>query len=311
MAQVKNSTRFRSLRAYRMPRYWLTWATLGLMKLVAHLPFPVQIKIGQGLGLLLLSFARERRHVCEVNLRLCYPKLNSQQLRQLVKKTFISNGIGLIEVAIAWYREPSDFENRVSASGLEHLKTAFNRGKGVLLVSAHFSTIEIGAFLSNLYFKMDATYRSNKNALFDAAMYNGRIKHHPAIIDRKDIRGAMRSLKNGHILWYAPDQDYGPKHSVFVPFFGVEAATITATSRFANFNDSSVIFFSHYRNKDNSGYKLYFSPEIKDYPTEDPKDDAITINTLVENAIKKQPEQYLWLHKRFKTQATGKSARPY
>ena len=294
-----------------MPKYWLTWIALGLMRLVAHLPFPLQIKIGQGLGLLLFNFARERRHICEVNLRLCYPELSSKNLKQLVKKTFISNGIGLIEVAIAWNRDPLDFEKRVSVSGLENLNKALDRGKGVLLVSAHFSTIEIGAFLSNLYFKMDATYRSNKNALFDAAMYNGRIKHHSTIIDRKDIRAAMRSLKSGHILWYAPDQDYGPKHSVFVPFFGVEAATITATSRFAGFNDSSVIFFSHYRNEDNSGYQLYFSPGLENYPTGDPANDATTINKLVETAVRKQPEQYLWLHKRFKTQAAGKSARPY
>jgi len=281
------------------------------MWLIAHLPFPIQIKFGQGLGLMMLWFARKRRQICEINLRLCYPKLNDIQLKQLVRKTFISSGIGLIEVAIAWYREPIDFKARVTTTGLENLTSAINRGKGVLLICAHFTTIEMGGFLSNLFFKMDATYRPNKNALFDAAMYNGRARHYPAIIDHKDIRSAMRSLKEGHILWYAPDQDYGPKHSVFVPFFGIQAATITATSRFARFNDSAVIFFSHYRNEDNSGYHLYFSPILTNYPTGDPEKDAITINKLVEDAIRKKPDQYLWLHKRFKTQAGGKSARPY
>ena len=121
----------------------------------------------------------------------------------------------------------------------------------------------------------------------------------------------MRSLKAGRILWYAPDQDYGIKHSVFVPFFGNPAATITATSRFAKVNDSAVLFFSHYRNDDNSGYHLEFSPILDNYPTGDDEKDATTINKLIEKAILKQPDQYLWLHKRFKTQAAGKSARPY
>jgi KDO2-lipid IV(A) lauroyltransferase len=196
-------------------------------------------------------------------------------------------------------------------SGLENLETAVAKRKGVLLLCAHFTTLEFGGFLFNLNGRMDVTYRPNNNLLFDAAMYNGRIRHHTAVLDRKDIRGAMRSLKQGHILWYAPDQDYGAKHSVFVPFFGNQAATITATSRFAAFNDSEVVFYSHYRNADNSGYHLDFSPALKNYPTGDKERDAIIINKIIEEAIRKQPDQYLWLHKRFKTQEAGKSARPY
>jgi len=155
------------------------------------------------------------------------------------------------------------------------------------------------------------TYRPNKNPLFQAAMFNGRIRHFRHVYDRKDVRGAMRSLKGGRILWYAPDQDYGARHSVFVPFFGVQAATITATARFAKVNDSAVLFYSHYRNDDNSGYHLDFAPALKDFPTGDAQADARTTNKLVEQAIRKQPDQYLWLHKRFKTQADGPSARPY
>ena len=142
-------------------------------------------------------------------------------------------------------------------------------------------------------------------------MYNGRIRHYPNVIDRKDVRSAIRTLKQGNILWYAPDQDYGAKHSVFVPFFGNRAATITATSRFAGANDSAVVFFSHYRKEDNSGYHLEFSPMLENYPSGNQEEDARTINILVEQAIRRQPDQYLWLHKRFKTQAAGKSARPY
>ena len=281
------------------------------MWIVAHLPFAVQIQIGKLLGILSYHLARERRHICQVNLRLCFPELSAAAQRDLVRQTFISNAIGLIEIAIAWYRNPEDFRDRVSVSGLENLDAAISRGKGVLLLCAHFTTLEFGGFLFNLFHKMDVTYRRNKNPLFEAAMYNGRIRHYPNVFDRKDVRGAMRSLKQGRILWYAPDQDYGAQHSVFVPFFGNPAATITATSRFASVNDSAVVFFSHYRNEDNSGYHLEFSPMLKNYPSGDLEKDAKFINEIVEAAIRKQPDQYLWLHKRFKTQAAGKQARPY
>jgi len=299
------------LRQFCAPRYWPTWIGLGFMWSVAHLPFALQIQIGKLLGILSYYFARNRRQVCEVNLNLCFPELTDSKHRQLVKKTFISNGIGLIEIAIAWYRAPEEYKDRVTTSGLENLNTALAIGKGVLLLCAHFTTLEFGGFLFNLFHTMDVTYRPNKNELFEAAMYNGRIRHYPNVIDRKDVRSVIRTLKQGNILWYAPDQDYGAKHSVFVPFFGNRAATITATSRFAGANDSAVVFFSHYRKENNSGYHLEFSPMLENYPSGNQEDDARTINILIEQAIRRQPDQYLWLHKRFKTQAAGKSARPY
>jgi KDO2-lipid IV(A) lauroyltransferase len=306
-----DSQRYIPLRQFSGPRYWPTWALLFLMWSAAQLPFFLQIRMGQLLGLLSYYLARDRRRVCEVNLRLCFPELNETEHRRLVKKTFISNGIGLIEVAIAWYRDPEDYRSLLSISGLENLHEAVAKGKGVLLLGAHFSTLEFGAFLLNLYHEIDVTYRPNKNPLFESAMLNGRTRHYRHVLHRQDVRGAVRSLKAGRVLWYAPDQDYGIKHSVFVPFFGNPAATITATSRFAKVNDSAVLFFSHYRNDDNSGYHLEFSPVLDNYPTGNDEKDATTINKLVEKAILKQPDQYLWLHKRFKTQAAGKSARPY
>jgi KDO2-lipid IV(A) lauroyltransferase len=277
----------------------------------AQLPFTLQMALGRQLGILSYHFARERRHICEVNLRLCFPELNEVQHRKLVRDTFIANGIGFIEIAISWYRDVEDFRHRVTVTGFEHVERAMAKGKGVLLVGAHFSTLEFGGFLFNLLGTMDVTYRPNNNRLFQAAMLKGRQRYYPHVLERSDVRGAMRSLKEGRILWYAPDQDYGARHSVFVPFFGVPAATITATSRFARFNDSAVVMYSHYRNADNSGYHLYFSEPLADYPSDDDEADARRINALIETAVRQRPEQYLWLHKRFKTQAEGIAARPY
>lgn len=274
------------------------------------MPFKVQVAIGKALGKLSLLIARDRREACEINIKLCFPELSDTERAALVRKTFISNGIGLIEIAIAWFANPGRFKDMVEINGIENLNAAKSKGNGVLLVGAHFTTLEMGGFLYPQG-EIDATYRPNDNPLFNAIMYNGRMRNVDGVFDRKNIRQAMRSLKSGRVLWYAPDQDYGAKNSVFAPFFGVPAATITATSRFAKFNDSEIVFYSHYRNDDGSGYQINFSKPLKGYPTGDDVTDATIINSHIEAAIRKKPEQYLWLHKRFKTQAAGKSARPY
>jgi len=242
---------------------------------------------------------------------LCFPELTPAERKALLIKTFLSNGIGVMEAAMSWCRDPESFRDRVTVSGLENLQKAKAEGRGILLLCAHFTTLEFAGALLSLFETMDVTYRKHSNPLFEAVMSNGRKRLYPNVIVRENVREAFRSLKQGHIVWYAPDQDYGARHSVFVPFFGVEAATITATTRFARANNSEVIFFSHYRLEDNSGYHLEFSKPIDNYPSGDERVDAARINTIIERAIRKHPEQYLWLHKRFKTQAAGKAARPY
>jgi Kdo2-lipid IVA lauroyltransferase/acyltransferase len=299
------------LTRFLAPRYWPTWLGFGVIWAVARLPFALQMRIGHALGWLSYYLAGERRRICEINIRLCFPEMTAQQQQRLVRDTFVSNGIGIMEIGMAWCRNPADFRHRVTISGLDRLQAASARGRGVLLVCAHFSTLEFAGSLLSLFHPMDVTYRRHKNALFEELMTRSRERLYGAVIERRDVRGALRSLKQGHTLWYAPDQDYGPRHSVFVKFFGVPAATITATTRFAGMNNSTVVFFSHYRHPDNSGYHLDFSDELSDYPTGDDEADASRINAIIEAAIRKHPEQYIWLHKRFKTQAAGKAASPY
>ncbi len=306
----KKSLKSDRLSDFLSPRYWPTWLAFGCIWLAAQLPFAVQMQIGRLLGWLSYHFARERRHICETNIALCFPELNPQRQASLVRDTFRSNGIGVMEVGLAWCRNPISFRDRVQVNGLENLERAAAAGKGVLLVCAHFTTLEFAGSLLSLFHKMDVTYRPHKNPLFETLMYRARQRWYGAVIERGDVRAALRSLQQGHTVWYAPDQDYGAKHSVFVKFFGVEAATITATSRFAAFNDSAVVFFSHYRTADDSGYYLDFSPALDHYPGGDEAQDAQRINDVIEQAVRQHPEQYLWLHKRFKTQPPGQNS-PY
>lgn len=307
----KKSKKSDNLTDFLAPRYWPTWIGFAIIWLAAQWPFAAQIRLGQLIGWFSYGLATERRRICRINIGLCFPELSNAEQEKLVRATFISNGIGVMEVAMAWCRRPEDFRSRVTLSGLDNLKAAAESGKGVLLVCAHFTTLEFAGSLLSLFHKMDVTYRPHKNPLFDTLMFRARQRLYGAVIERGDVRQALRRLQQGHTVWYAPDQDYGRRHSVFVSFFGVKAATITATSRFASFNDSTVIFFSHYRTADNSGYHLDFSLPLDNYPTGDEVTDAGRINAVIEEAVREHPEQYLWLHRRFKTQPEGKQVNPY
>jgi KDO2-lipid IV(A) lauroyltransferase len=261
--------------------------------------------IGKGLGIAMYHLARSRRHICEVNIALCFPELCAVQQKKLVRDTFISNGRGVMEIGLSWCRDPEDFRAIVTVKGQQHLYNALAQGRGVLLVSAHFSTLEIAGSLLALHHDFSVTYRRHKNPLFEALMKRGRQRHFEEVIERKEVRKAFRQLQRGKVLWYAADQDNGPRHSVFADFFGRPAASITATTTFASVNKSAVIFLSHYRTDDNQRYELIFSEALQDYPTGDEQQDVLRINALIEAAIRVAPDQYIWLHRRFKTRPEG------
>lgn len=264
---------------------------------------------GSLLGRLTWRLARERRYITMVNIARCFPELSAAQQQDLVKRCFIDNGIGLIETATGWVRPPAHFLDRLVMKGTEHLEAALAQGKGVLMLGAHYSTLDFGANLLSVHYPFAVTYRAHSNPLFDAFMLRGRLRNCNGVFDRRDIRGAFRHLRQGKILWYAPDQDYGPEQAVFVPFFGHPAATITAASRFAAFNRSPVVLVRQQRLEDGR-YQLHFVP-LDTVPSGDDTHDATVINAAVEAAIRVAPSQYLWMHKRFKTQPGGKPQSPY
>lgn len=282
-----------------------------MLWLIAHLPYFIRMQTGTLIGLISYSLAKERRYITQTNIRLCFPQLSRTKQEQLIRKTFISYGIGLIETATGWLRDAKNFQHQVTFIGLEKILEAKAKGRGVLLLGAHFSTLDFTANLLSLTCPIAVTYKKHQNALFDTFMNRGRLRNCTGVFERKDIRGALKHLKSGHILWYAPDQDYGPEHAVFAPFFGNTAATLTTTSRFANFNDSPVFMLRHHRQERFKGYEVEFIPVTNVFPSGEAVKDATLVNALIEKAICRYPDQYLWLHKRFKTQIKGKPASPY
>ena len=275
---------------------------------MVHLPHAWRSRFGTLLGKLGYVVARYRRHIIDVNLLLCFPQMSEAERVALTKDIFRSSGISIVETATVWLRDPLQFRGLVQINGLEHLQSAIAKGNGVILLGMHLATLDFcGAVLAS-YVEFDVMYRRNKNLLLEAIMTRGRRRSYPRAIERDDMRGVVTSLKEGRTIWYGPDQDYGRQHSVFVPFFGQPAATITTTSRLAQVNNSPVIVFTHFRTE--TGYELFLSEPLEDFPSEDHKADAERINQAVESAIKKHPEQYWWLHRRFKTRPEGQK-RPY
>jgi Kdo2-lipid IVA lauroyltransferase/acyltransferase len=292
------------------PYYWPMWLGLGLLYLISQLPITWQLPIGRGLGILGYYFLRQRRHIAQVNLQLCFPTFNKQQHIELLKKHFAALGMGIIETGMAWWMKEKKFQQLGVIEGAEHLEKALQQGRGVILLSAHFTTLEIAARLVGKRYKIHTLYREQKNRLFNFFMERARKRSVAAIIPRDDIRTIIKSLKNNIPIYYAADQDYGRKHSVFVPFFGIPAATITATTRLTNINHSPIVPVFHYRDNNSPHYRVVFYPALENFPSADLETDLTRVNQLIENAILVKPEQYLWTHRRFKTQPAGEK-RPY
>lgn len=287
------------------PKYWPTWIMFGFMWLWGRLPLNVASELGDWIGRLLYYLAKERRRITEINIALCFPELNAEQQKALVKRTLRAVGRNLTEGSVSLWGSDRDFQKPGhTVTGLEHIHAAQARGQGVLLVGAHFTTIDSSARVLTREIAFDVLYRKNNNLLLDYKITQARETFAGSAIVRSDTRQLVRRLREGRVVWYAPDQDYGAHHSVFAPFFGVTAATITATTKIARLGRAAVIPLSHYR--DEKGfYHIVIEPELENFPTDDDVADATRINQVIEKAVRRHPEQYLWVHRRFKTRPPG------
>ena len=241
------------------PQYWPVWLGVGILVLLTRLPYGLQLGIGKGIGLLLHKVAASRRHIAEVNIRLCFPEKTNTERKKLVRQVFIDNGIGLIETFIAWFRAPTYLQSKTEFVGLEKVRAATTKNQGVMLLGAHYSMLDLAGSLLSNELKLSVSYRPQDNPVMNYIMERNRARLYDECLTRKDIRSFIRTLRNGNILWYAQDQDFGRKNSVFVNFFGHPAATITATSRIAKAGKATVLPITYFRKEDSSGYVITLS----------------------------------------------------
>lgn len=293
------------------PRVLGTWVAIGFGALCARLPLWLLLQLGSLLGRVVWLVGGRRRRITEINLSLCFPdpELTAVERRRLGRSTFRHLGISIAETLVAWLGPGRPLDHRVTLEGFDELRAAARSGRGVLLVGAHFACMEfIGGPLSRAL-ALDVVYRRNRNPAWEWLQVRGRGRYFRNLIERDDARGIVRALRNGHVVWYAPDQDYGPRNAVFAPFFGVPAATLTATSRIATLTGAAVFFMAQHRDLGRRRWRVQVYP-LPDFPTNAPDADARQLNLIIETAIRVDPAQYLWLHRRFKTPPPGASS-PY
>ena len=273
---------------------------LGFIRLVAALPPTLGMALGRLIGAFLFYTARERRLVCERNIAVCFPEFNQTDQYNLVKACFEQNGIGLTETAWSWHRPINFISDKIHVSGQELLEQANTDGRGVLLLCPHYSMLDLVAPLMHAVAgRFVVSYRPNDNPMFDQAVCRGRARY-AELVDVRALRDIAKHLKQGDVVWFGPDQDMGPKGSVFAPFFGRPACTVTTPARLARMSGAVSIFLDLHRDY-NGLYQVAFVQMPDDYPVADEVENASLLNQRIEGALKKHPSQYIWMHKRFKT----------
>ncbi|MFC5576707.1 LpxL/LpxP family Kdo(2)-lipid IV(A) lauroyl/palmitoleoyl acyltransferase [Lysobacter niabensis] len=292
----------------RGPRHWPMWLAYGVMWSAAQLPWPLQRAIGPALGWLARMLIPARRRAARINIALCFPELDAAARERLLREHFRDVGIGLFEFARAWWGSAGPMRRTVRIEGLEHVQALQAQKRGVLFVSGHFMTLELCGRLMCDHIPLAGMYRRLRSPVLEWAVKRGRLRYACAMYSNDEIRPAMRHLKQGGFLWYAPDQDMRGKDTVFAPFFGVPAATITATHQFARLSGCAVIPFFHRR--EGADYVLRVGAPLADFPSTDATVDSARVNASIEAMVREAPSQYLWLHRRFKRRPAG-IASPY
>jgi len=292
------------------PRYWLTWFGVGILWLIVKLPYPILYRLGCGLGRLAMRFMKRRVHVATRNLELCFPEMSADERHALVVKNFESTGMGLLETGMAWFWSNKRVARWMDVINFEPVYELQRQKRGILLIGVHFLTLELGARMFGMQSPGIGVYRPNDNPVIDWLQTWGRLRSNKTMLDRKDLKGMVKALKSGEVVWYAPDHDYGPRASVFVPLFAVDqAATTSGTWMLSRLSGAALVPFVPRRKPDGTGYELVMlDPELSP-PLDDAETTAAWMNKIVEKCILMAPEQYMWLHRRFKTRPEGVPSR--
>jgi len=296
-------------RSMLHPRYWVTWLGLGILWLLVQLPYPLLMRLGANAGTLSRHFLKRRERITRRNIELCFPGIAENDIERMIAGNFASLGMALAETGIAWFWSDRAVRKLFEVSGLQHLQSAMEQKRGVMVIGVHFMSLELGGRISGLCQPMMAMYRPHNNRAMEWAQTKGRMRSNKAMIDRRDLRGMVHALKKGESVWFAPDQDYGPKGSVFAPLFAVEkAATTNGTLVLSRLANPAMLTIALIRNPDNYGYQLIIDPALENYPHTDEAAAAAYMNKVIESQILRAPEQYLWLHRRFKTRPPGEAS---
>lgn len=283
----------------------LTRVAFALIWLLHFLPLALLAPLGRGFGLLLYALARERRRVALTNLGLCFPHLDERARRRLARAHFQALGRSLLERGIIWWSSRKRVMDVIRVFGEEHWRTV--AGRPVVWLAPHFVGLDMGGSRLAAEHRAISVYSHQKDPAVDAVLYRGRTRFvMPELFSRQDgIRPVVKAMRKGLPFYYLPDMDFGERDSIFVPFFGVPAATITGLARIARLARAIVVPTVTYQLPGGRGYALHFYPAWENFPSDDLEADTRRMNAFIEERVREHPEQYFWVHKRFKTRPAG------
>lgn len=298
---MSNSSAPRNRKLYS-PRTWPAWIGFALLRLLVLLPYPWLLRISQVLAYPIKLLAARRRKIAEVNLRTCFPEKGPTEIERLLHRHIASAVMGLFEMTMAWWWPDHRLRPLIRLEGEEHLEAALAKGKGVLLLGSHITSLEMMGRLLDMKIKhpLSGMYRPHENPVIEFFFQRHRQQFFSHLVRRDDMRGFIKELKNNHVVWYAPDQNFRKKGSIIAPFFGVPAPTFPGTPRIVKISGAQVVPIEYRRLPGNEGYLIKLHPAWENFPTDDELADVTRINRLFEQMILHAPEQYFWIHRKFK-----------
>ena len=290
-----------------MLRRALSHGAIALFWLLHFLPLPLLARVGQLLGTLLYHIGNRRRRIALTNLALCFPELSDSQRQTLAREHFRVLGRSILERSLLWWASPERLSRLIRVNGEERISTLRDAGRPVILLAPHFVGLDAGGIGITMRFDVISMYSVQKNPVFDRLLLRGRKRFgDQMLLSRQDgARSSIRAMRSGRPFYYLPDMDFGRRDSVFAPFFGIEAATITGLSRLARAAGAAVVPCITRMLPGGQGYLVDIDDAWTDFPTSDVSADSARMNTYIESVVRNQPEQYYWVHRRFKTRPEG------
>ncbi|WP_345851334.1 LpxL/LpxP family Kdo(2)-lipid IV(A) lauroyl/palmitoleoyl acyltransferase [Shewanella algae] len=284
------------------PKFWLLWFAVGLARLTLLLPLKWQMKLGSTFGLLAMKLAGSRVNTARRNLELCFPQMSEAERETLLRRNFQETGKAIFDTINAWWWNNDKVQKHMQIKGQEHVEQTLAAGQGVILFAVHCLPLEMGARIFGQFQPGVGVYRPHNNPVMEYLQVKGRLRSNKALVPKRDLRQMVRCLRNPDVIWYTADQDFGRSSAIFIPFFAVpDAATITGGTTLAKLGKAKVLPFFVERNADDTGYNIEIQAPLDNFPGENEVEDAKRGNGIVEQLISRNPAQYMWLHRRFKT----------
>lgn len=291
------------------PRYWLVWFGFLLLWLISLLPMPVIAYFGRGLGVVMSRFAGRRQHIARTNLELCFPELDSEQIEVLVRSHFKMMGQAMLSIGINLFTPARRLMRLVTMRDRKYYDQAIAGERPVMLLAPHFLALEIAGLAVSIERQSFSMYQTIRNPLVDFIVRRGRCRFGGALVERKaDMRKVVKMMLAGSTFYYLPDQDPGSSDKVFAPFFGIQTAVTPGFSRLARISKAVVVPCFTKMLPGGKGYEVIFLPPLENFPTKDPVQDARKMNEAIEQGIREMPEQYFWVHRRFKSRPEGEES---